>query len=121
MKYDFEHALWREILDAKGGQRQIKRVHAATQESCRQALAGYQYDFKISGQPWGFELEDLHAGPIRWYHGDLDVNTSATAARATVKHANRLRENIEYKEYPGLDHYGLQNRCFYDAYDWLRK
>jgi pimeloyl-ACP methyl ester carboxylesterase len=47
MKYDFRHALWREVFDAKGDQGQIKRVHAATQESCRQGLAGYQYDFKI--------------------------------------------------------------------------
>jgi hypothetical protein len=46
MKYDFQHALWREVFDAKGDQGQIKRVHAATQESCRQGLAGYQYDFK---------------------------------------------------------------------------
>ncbi|KAH4194292.1 hypothetical protein HBH42_095410 [Parastagonospora nodorum] len=58
---------------------------------------------------------------MRWYHGVLDVNTFTSAARATVDHANRLRKNIDYKEYSGLDHSGLQERHSRAAYDWLKK
>jgi hypothetical protein len=58
----------------------------------------------------GFDLENIGASPMRWYHGALDVNTSSSAARATVDHANRLRKNIDYKGYSGLDHPGLQEK-----------
>lgn len=31
------------------------------------------------------------------------------------------RKNIEYKEYPGLDHFELQDEQTTAAYDWLLK
>jgi hypothetical protein len=51
----------------------------------------------------------------------MDMNTSAEAARATVRHANELRTNIEYKEFPGLDHYELQQKVTRENYKWLQE
>lgn len=58
---------------------------------------------------------------MRWYHGNMDVNTSSAAARQTVGDINRLRHNVEYKEYVGLDHFTLQGKVFKESMEWLQK
>lgn len=107
------------MLEAKDEKSKFK-AYKETQESRRQGSVGYARHRVLHGRPWGLELEDIRTGHIRWYHGDLDSNTSADAARATTEHANRLRKNIEYKEYPGLDHFELQQECSAEAYAWLK-
>jgi len=121
MGYNPKAALYFDLEKAKGDQNQIKKIQAQWGESHRQGTAGYRSDHKLFSQPWEFDLKDINANPMRWYHGALDVNTSSSAARATVDHANRLRKNIEYIEVPGLDHYELQHEQTVVAYDWLLK
>jgi hypothetical protein len=109
------------LIDAKGNKELEKRAYAKSTEERRQGPAGFQNDMNLFGRPWGFNLEDINANPIRWYHGDLDVNTSSNAARVTVADANRYRKkNIDYKEYPGLDHFQLQTKTFHEAMAWLQ-
>jgi hypothetical protein len=85
----------------------------------RQGSDGFNNDFKLVGRPWGFELEDIDANQIRWYHGSLDVNTSSDAARATMSVINHSRKS--FIEVPGKDHYGVQAEKFRESMEWLLK
>jgi predicted urease superfamily metal-dependent hydrolase len=66
-------------------------------------------------------LEDIDANAMRWYHGSLDINTSADAARATVELANRHRKNIDFIGVVGANHYQIQQKKWKENMDWLRK
>ncbi|KAF1833084.1 hypothetical protein BDW02DRAFT_501527 [Decorospora gaudefroyi] len=87
----------------------------------RQKSAGYHNDFKLSQRSWGFNLEDINANPIRWYHGTVDTNTSCEAARATAQLANRYRRNIDYRTVEGLDHGGIQTKKALEVLHWMRE
>lgn len=120
-EYNFTADLYRGLQAAKGDKQRIERVYANSREKQRQGSAGFRNDMTLVGRDWGFELSDINANPMRWYHGDLDINTSSSAAQQTVDHANRRRPNIEYKESPLLNHGELQGEVFDKALDWLNE
>jgi pimeloyl-ACP methyl ester carboxylesterase len=120
-KYSLNYHLKKSIKAANGNKELIKRAYFVRIETFRQDLAGYRNDFKLLGRDWGFKLEDINSGPIRWYHGSLDTNTSSSAARLTAKLVNNKRGNLEYREYAGLDHFSLQTEKYKEAMDWLQK
>ncbi|KAI2480335.1 hypothetical protein Ptr902_08516 [Pyrenophora tritici-repentis] len=68
-----------------------------------------------------FDLQNINANPIRWYHGSLDLNTSADAVKATADLVNLRKTNIEFLEVPGLDHITLQTKMAWEAIGWLQK
>ncbi|KAL7777716.1 hypothetical protein CFE70_004385 [Pyrenophora teres f. teres 0-1] len=78
-------------------------------------------DFTETARPWGFDLQNIDANPIRWYHGSLDLNTSADAAKATADMVNLHRNNVEFREMPGLNHFTLQGEMTWEALAWLQK
>jgi pimeloyl-ACP methyl ester carboxylesterase len=110
-----------DLYEAKDNQRERQYAIAKAHERQRQRNAGYKNDFKLAGRPWGFELEDIDVNPstIRWYHGLLDTNTSAEAAYATVKLANRYRKNIDHRQVSNVDHSGVQSKKFRASLAWL--
>jgi hypothetical protein len=71
-------------------------------------------------RPWGFRLKDINAGPVRWYHGNMDQNTSSDAAEAMVRQANKSGKDIVHLiVWPGLDHHGIQRATFHESLAWL--
>jgi pimeloyl-ACP methyl ester carboxylesterase len=121
LEYNFTYALSKEIDKMKGDESKVVQAYARYQECFRQGLAGYRNDMKLFGRDWGFDLAEMNAGPIRWYHGNMDTNISSSAARATMGRVNQHRRNIDYKEFPGLDHYELQSKSLYEVLEWLRE
>jgi hypothetical protein len=107
------------VIEAKGNQREADFIDAKYHEMQRRGSDGFNNDFKLVGRPWEFELEDIDANHIRWYHGSLDVNTSSDAARATMSVINHSRKN--FIEVPGKDHYGVQAEKFRESMEWLLK
>jgi hypothetical protein len=108
-------------MEAKGDQRQIQFAKVTIDEMRRQGHVGYNKDSQAYWAVMGFELDKMDANPMRWYHGTLDVNTSADAARAMVALANRYRKNIDYIEVPNIDHYAIQDKMYFENMAWLLK
>lgn len=65
----------------------------------------------------GLQLEDINAGPIKWYHGEMDQNTSCDAARRTAK----MVKSLDFKSFPEHDYRTLQEEEFRNLMDWLMK
>lgn len=118
---DFESLLRCDIRKAKGDPKKEQRLRLEMDEVGRQGSKGYNNDFRLAGRPWGFDLQDIDANPILWYHGALDLNTSADAARATADMVNRHRQVVDFREIPGLDHYTLQSKVVREGLVWLKK
>jgi pimeloyl-ACP methyl ester carboxylesterase len=92
---------------------------AITMERNLQDQKGYVHDLKLSAQPWGFELEDIRANRIMWFHGALDKNTTCEAARATAEMVGG--EGVDFQPFPDLDHYNLVRMTKQMILEWLRK
>jgi hypothetical protein len=84
----------------------------------RQGYKGYVNDFRLIGRQWDFELRNIRANPILWYHGEMDSNTSCDAARRTV---SRVKSEITFKPFPQHDHNTLMQAEFFNMMDWLKK
>jgi len=56
-----------------------------TIEVHRNGTLGCAYELKLYGSDWGFQLEDIACGNVRLWHGELDVNLPADAARKMAK------------------------------------
>ncbi|KAK1910297.1 hypothetical protein P3342_006572 [Pyrenophora teres f. teres] len=54
-------------------------------------------------------------------HPAVDLNTSADAAKATADMVNLHRNNVEFREMPGLNHFTLQGEMTWEALAWLQK
>jgi pimeloyl-ACP methyl ester carboxylesterase len=76
----------------------------------------YVEDFRHNMRSWGFKLQDIDAKKIAIFAGGLDTNTPSAGVRYM---RNRLR-NCELHEYPGDDHYTLQEEHGLRILDYLR-
>ena len=77
---DFERKLRWDIHKAKGNLKKEQRLRLEMGEKHRQGAKGYNNDLRLAGRPWGFDLQDIDANPILWYHGALELNTSAAVS-----------------------------------------
>lgn len=121
VEYHFVAKLCADIVQAKGNAALIRQLELATSEESRQESAGYANDYRLLDLPWGFSMEEIDANDMRWYHGNMDKNTSSNAAKETVDLVNRHRHNIDYREVAGLDHHEIQDgKHFDESMAWLR-
>lgn len=67
--------LWRDINSAKDNPRSIAFAKAKDLARYRQGVREYVNDYALASRAWDFELRDIAAGPIRWYHGNMDIYT----------------------------------------------
>ncbi|RMZ68634.1 Alpha Beta hydrolase [Pyrenophora seminiperda CCB06] len=118
---NFNGLLWKDIVSLKDDPKKVQIAAMRSREMRRQGSKGYNNDWRVSRRPWGFDLQNMDANPIMWYHGSLDLNTAADAARATANMANRHRRIVQFQEIPGLDHYTLQGKMWAESVAWLKK
>ncbi|KAF2026762.1 alpha/beta-hydrolase, partial [Setomelanomma holmii] len=91
---------------------------AINQETNLQRQKGYVNDLRLASNPWGFDLEDIRANKILWYHGGLDQNTGYDASKLTAQRVGG--SGVDFKSWPEPDHHSLQ-RYRGQMWDWLRK
>ena len=118
---NFNVLLEKELREAKDDSKKERYARLDSEEMQRQGSRGYNNDFRLLVRPWGFDLQNIDANPIMWYHGSLDLNTSADAAKATVGMINRHRRIVQFREIPGLDHFTLQENFLRESLAWLQK
>ncbi|KAF7682383.1 hypothetical protein GT037_001359 [Alternaria burnsii] len=118
---NFNYFLDRDVVSAKGNETKILRARLNWQEAARQGHEGYNNDLRLMVRPWGFDLENMDANSIRWYHGTIDTNVSHDAARKTAEIANRYKRNIDFRAYDGLDHGTIQSEKICECLNWMLK
>lgn len=117
--YPFDATALRNLVEAKGDTREQLQVLAVWREQRRQGSAGYALDLKKLNEDWGFALQDMQANAIRRYHGTLDSNCDADAARKTTDRLRQSGTPIEYVEVMGADHRRIRNDKFDENVEWL--
>lgn len=70
-------------------------------EATRQGAAGWWLDGQSFGQPWPFDVADVHV-PIHVFHGDSDNLAPLAVLRRSLAGAPRVTED---RIYPGGGHF----------------
>ncbi|KAF2874080.1 Alpha/Beta hydrolase protein [Massariosphaeria phaeospora] len=90
-----------------------KLKYLVEDESYKQGVDGYLYDYSYFNQNWGFRLEDIDANPIIMYYGEHDTDTPVSGAHYIKKRIKAAR----LKVFEGADHHGVQD----NVWDLLRE
>jgi predicted peptidase len=76
-----------------------------------------------SGDVFTFVAKRVSALPIWIFHGDADVNVDVEASRKMAAALKSVGDNVQYTEFPGVDHNGAPNTAYAraDLIEWMLK
>jgi predicted peptidase len=74
-----------------------------------------------SGDVFTFVAKRVSSLPIWIFHGDADMNVDVEASRKMAAALKSVGANVQYTEFPGVDHNGAPNTAFAraDLIEWM--